>query len=262
MLIDWFTVGAQAINFLILVVLMKKFLYKPILDSIEAREALIAKELADAAQQAAEAQKQNLEYQQKNAAIDRERHAMLAEALLEAKEERARLFAEARKAVIELQAKNQATLKADAKESLQAIQQRIKMEVFAIAHKALMELSSSNLEQQVCTVFLERLHSLNPQVKNAFAEAVHNTTNPLLVRSAFALSPELQKTIQASLSAEFAQDVKLCYETNADMVAGIEFSVNGQMVAWSIANYLGALEKGIDTLLQQNDKQAPDELKT
>ena len=49
MLIDWFTVGAQALNFLILVWLMKHFLYKPILNAIDAREKLIATELADAA---------------------------------------------------------------------------------------------------------------------------------------------------------------------------------------------------------------------
>ena len=48
MLIDWFTVGAQTINFLILVWLMKRFLYKPILHAIDAREERIAKELADA----------------------------------------------------------------------------------------------------------------------------------------------------------------------------------------------------------------------
>ncbi len=34
--IDWFTVGAQALNFLILVWLMKRFLYKPILNAIDA----------------------------------------------------------------------------------------------------------------------------------------------------------------------------------------------------------------------------------
>ncbi len=49
MLIDWFTVGAQLLNFLILVWLMKRFLYKPVLDAIDAREKLIATELADAA---------------------------------------------------------------------------------------------------------------------------------------------------------------------------------------------------------------------
>ena len=38
MLIDWFTVGAQVLNFLILVWLMKRFLYKPVLDAIDARE--------------------------------------------------------------------------------------------------------------------------------------------------------------------------------------------------------------------------------
>jgi F-type H+-transporting ATPase subunit b len=48
MLIDWFTVGAQVLNFLILVWLLKRFLYKPILDAIDAREQRIAAELADA----------------------------------------------------------------------------------------------------------------------------------------------------------------------------------------------------------------------
>ena len=38
MLIDWFTVGAQALNFLILVWLLRRFLYKPILNAIDARE--------------------------------------------------------------------------------------------------------------------------------------------------------------------------------------------------------------------------------
>ena len=38
MLIDWFTVVAQAANFLVLVWLLKRFLYKPILGAMDARE--------------------------------------------------------------------------------------------------------------------------------------------------------------------------------------------------------------------------------
>ena len=49
MLIDWFTVGAQALNFLLLVWLLKRFLYQPILDAISAREQRTALQLADAA---------------------------------------------------------------------------------------------------------------------------------------------------------------------------------------------------------------------
>ena len=57
MLIDWFTVGAQALNFIILVWLLKRFLYKPILNAVDAREKRIAAELADADAKKAEAQK-------------------------------------------------------------------------------------------------------------------------------------------------------------------------------------------------------------
>ena len=41
MLIDWFTVGAQALNFLILIWLLKRFLYRPVLAAIEARGDLL-----------------------------------------------------------------------------------------------------------------------------------------------------------------------------------------------------------------------------
>ena len=47
MLIDWFTVAAQALNFLILVWLMKRYLYKPIRHAIDEREKRIAAELAE-----------------------------------------------------------------------------------------------------------------------------------------------------------------------------------------------------------------------
>ena len=57
MLINWFTVCAQAINFLILVWLLKRFLYKPILHAIDEREKGIATQLADAEAKKAEAQK-------------------------------------------------------------------------------------------------------------------------------------------------------------------------------------------------------------
>ena len=106
MLIDWFTVGAQALNFLILVWLMKRFLYKPILDAIDAREKRIAGELADAAAKKAEARKERDEFQHKNEEFDQQRAALLSKATDEAKAERLRLLDEARKAADALSAKH------------------------------------------------------------------------------------------------------------------------------------------------------------
>ena len=110
MLIDWFTVGAQALNFLILVWLLKRFLYKPILDAIDAREKRIAAELADADAKKAEAQKERDEFQHKNEEFDQQRAALLSKATDEAKAERQRLLDEARKAADALSAKRQEAL--------------------------------------------------------------------------------------------------------------------------------------------------------
>ena len=75
MLIDWFTVGAQLLNFLILVALLKRFLYRPILDAIDAREQRIAGELAQADAAKAEAERERDAFAQKNAEFDRLRAA-------------------------------------------------------------------------------------------------------------------------------------------------------------------------------------------
>src|ERR1700677_1345490 len=124
MLIDWFTVGAQALNFLILVWLMKHFLYKPVLHAIDTREKLIAGELADANTKKAEAQKDRDEFQHKNQEFDQQRAALLSKATDDAKVERQRLLDEARKAADALTVKRQQSLEIDARNLNQAISRR------------------------------------------------------------------------------------------------------------------------------------------
>src|SRR5580698_7287174 len=121
MLIDWFTVGAQALNFLILVWLMKRYLYKPVLNAIDAREKLVAAELADAAAKKAEVQKDRDEFQHKNEEFDQQRAALLTKATDEAHAESVRLLAEARKAADALSIKRQESLRSDANTLNQSI---------------------------------------------------------------------------------------------------------------------------------------------
>ena len=75
--INWFTVIAQIINFLILVWLLKRFLYKPVLNAIDEREKKIAAQLSDAETKKAEAQKERDVFEQKNEAFDKERAARM-----------------------------------------------------------------------------------------------------------------------------------------------------------------------------------------
>ena len=254
MLIDWFTVTAQVVNFLILVWLLKRFLYRPILEALDAREKRIAKELADADAKKAEAQKERDEFQHKNEAFDQQRAELLSKVTDEAKAERQRLLEEARQAADALSAKRHETLRNDAHYLNQAISRRTQQEVFAIARKALSDLATTSLEDRLCDVFTLRLREMDGQAKASLAEALKAASDPALVRSAYDLSAEQRAAIQNALNETFSAEIRVRFETAPDVISGIELTSNGQKVAWSIADYLASLEKGVAELLKVKDK--------
>jgi len=254
MLIDWFTVGAQAINFIILVWLLKRFLYKPILDAVDAREKRVATELADADAKKAEAKKERDEFQYKNEEFDQQRAALLSKATEEAKAERQRLLGEARQAAEALSAKRQETLRSDAHNLSEAISRRTRQEVFAIARKALTDLATTSLEERLAEVFTRRLREMDGKAKAGLAEALKSASDPAVVRSAFDLPAEQRTAIQNALNETFSAKIRVRFETAPDLVSGIELTTNGQKVAWSIADYLASLEKGVEELLKEKDK--------
>jgi F-type H+-transporting ATPase subunit b len=254
MLIDWFTVGAQVLNFAILVWLMKRFLYKPIIHAIDAREKRITKELADADAKKADAQKESDEFQHKNEEFDQQRASLFSKATEEAQAERQRLLDEARKTAMALSLKRRETLRTDAHNLNQAISRRTQQEVFAIARKTLTDLATTSLEERMGEVFTRRLREMDGKVKEGLADALKTASDPAIVRSAFDLPAEQRTAIQNALNEIFSAEIHVRFETAPDVISGIELTTNGQKVAWSIADYLASMEKGVDELLKEKDK--------
>jgi F-type H+-transporting ATPase subunit b len=254
MLIDWFTVGAQALNFLILVWLMKRFLYQPILNAIDVREKRIAAELADAAKKQADAKKERDEFQKKNEEFEKKRADLLKKATDEAETEHQRLLGEARKAADAMSAKREEALQNDAKNLNQAITRRVQDEVFAIARKALTDLANASLEERMGEVFTRRLREMEGDAKAGLGNALKSLKEPALLRSAFELPADQRAAIRNAINVTFSADVPLKFETAPDLVSGIELTTNGQKVAWSIADYLSSLEKGVSELLKTKAK--------
>jgi F-type H+-transporting ATPase subunit b len=254
MLINWFTVAAQALNFLILVWLMKRFLYKPILHAIDAREKRIAAELADADKKKADAQKERDEFQHKNKDFDQQRAALLTQATDEAQTERQRLLEEARQAAATLHAKRQETLINDAHTLNQAIHSRTQQEVFAIARKALMDLADTSLEERMVDVFVHQLHELNGEEKGRLTSAFKASPGPVIVRTTFDLPPAQRTSTEGTIKEILGTESQVRFETAPDLISGIQLTTNGQKVAWSIADYLASMENAVDELLKEKDK--------
>src|SRR5271156_1972527 len=212
MLINWFTVIAQAINFLILVWLLKRFLYKPILHAIDEREKGIATQLAQAEAKVAESQKERDDFQHKNEAFDQQRSALLTKATDEAKAERQRLLDEARKDADALRAKRQAALQGEQRNLNQEIIRWTQKEVFAITRKTLADLATTSLEERMGDVFVGRLRAVAGPAKEQMATFLKTSKLPAYVRSAFELSPEQHATIQKALNETFSANIPVQFE--------------------------------------------------
>jgi F-type H+-transporting ATPase subunit b len=254
MLIDWFTVVAQAVNFLILVWLLKRFLYKPILNALDAREKRIATELANADERMAEAGQERDEFKRKNEEFNQQRATLLNNAKDEATAERQRLLDEARKESDALRTKWQEALRSEHQSLGEELTRRTEEEVFAIARKTLTDLATTGLEEQMTDAFIHRLHELSSAERAGLQSAFKTAASSAIVRSTFRLPAAQRRAIEGVVKDVLAIETQVQFETAPELVSGIELTANGHKIAWSIGHYLASLKKSVDDLLKERPK--------
>jgi F-type H+-transporting ATPase subunit b len=247
-LIDWFTVGAQALNFLILVWLLKRYLYRPVLAAIDAREKTVAKKLAEAATRETQAQLAGEELRKRNEALDREREGLMRKATDEGAAERQRLIESARQDSQLLRSKLTLALEAERAELGRQLSLQTQAEVFAVARRALSDLAGASLEDRMIEVFIERLGRATANVGAAGATRSPLTGRVALVRSAFEPASAQRAKIETAIREHLGTSIALNFETSADLVCGIELTVDGVKFAWSVADYLSMLARDVTAL--------------
>ncbi|WP_158969132.1 F0F1 ATP synthase subunit B [Paraglaciecola sp. L3A3] len=253
MLIDWFTVTAQAVNFLILVWLLKRFLYQPVLHAIDAREQRITAELADAAAKQIEAQTERDTFQLKNQNFEQQSDKLMQQAAAAASAEQTRLIEDVKKEAEVLRHKYQQSLANEVQHLKNSLSRKTSQEVFAITRKTLSEIATSSLEQQAIEVFIRRLRELNTSKKAILSEALQTCTltSPAILRSAFQLSEIQIELIKKAINQTFSLQIPVKFLTQKEIISGIELTANGQKLVWSIDDYLSQLEQDVSALLNE-----------
>jgi len=257
MIIDWFTVVAQAVNFLILVWLLRRFLYQPVLAAIDAREARIAGQLADAAGKKQESEAIRDDFRAKSDAFEQQRSELLRRATDEANAERQRLLDAARKdsEILSLKLTDAVTNERD--ELNREIVRRTQEEVFAVARKTLADLAGTTLEERMTEVFIRKLGDMPREQKARLAALPRKSAVSALLRSAFDLPSATRAVLEAAVRECVGADTILVFQILPRLVCGIELQVDGQKIAWSVADYLGSLAEDVTTLLEPKADLAP-----
>ncbi|MDD3721128.1 MAG: hypothetical protein PHW92_01390 [Lutibacter sp.] len=250
--INWFTVIAQIVNFLILVWLLKRFLYKPVLKAIDERERKIASQLEDAAMTKAEAKKDQDLYRQKNEVFDKERSVKMNEVYEQIDSEKQRLLEEVRKESTELRSKFEDSFKQQELEIMDSLKLKTKEAVFAIASKTLSDLANANLEEQVIKVFIEKIKNLDKMDKSKFIAALNNKYVPISIKSVFELSATSKQELEKAIEKITENPNDFQYLLEPGLVSGIEIKTPSYQLSWNIESYLDSFKKDSITKKKEN----------
>lgn len=259
MLIDPFTTLAQIVNFLILVALLKHFLYGPITRAMNQREQTIAERLQWAEQKEATAEQEAARLQQMQRDFATHREQRLAELRSHLEEQRLTLLEQTEDEVEAARDRWYRALAREKNSVLRSLRQQTAYQLLQTLRQVLADLANASLEQQVVEVFLTRLRQLPAAEQQRLRAALARADDaPVVVGSSFDLPEVAQQTLTDVLQAIAQRPVPaLTFEVDPALNCGLELRAPGYKLAWSLTAYLEALEQRLAAALDEQAREAP-----
>ena len=237
--LSWTTFVLEIINFLVLVWILKHFLYKPVLNVLAQRRERVEKTMADAEQLNHEAQALRVQYDGRIADWETERQQArdkLAEELdaershkleqlnarLELEEEKARVAETRRQS--DLQRKTEETALLQAAE---------------FATRLLQQAAGPELEQRLVDMVLQSLQQLPEDKQKQIRSGYQNTHGnghggAVVVKTAFIPSDEQKQQLSSALRTLLDQEAEVTFEQDDKLIAGVRIAVG----AWTLGSNL------------------------
>jgi F-type H+-transporting ATPase subunit b len=255
--IEWFTLVAQIVNFLILLYLLKRFLYGPIVELMDKREQKIAARLREAEEQHSEAEQQAERYRQQRRELEEKRSEQLAAVQKEVADRRKELLEEAHEEVQKKKRGWQEALEREQDAFVQELRQQLGREVTGVARRALQDLADVQVEQRMADLFVTRIRELEPTERDEISESIQGSDGKIVIRSTFELPEEMQQRIADVVQAQImdGRGLDARFETSPELISGIEMQVDGYQVAWTIRDYLDHLEEQIRRTIEQESQE-------
>lgn len=225
MQLDWTTFALEIVNFLVLVWILQRFLYKPVTNAIAERKAAIEKTLADA--RTVEATAQSLKQQYQNRMTDWEDEKAKAQAQLanELEAERVRLK-NALQASLEQDSERDRAL-----EQRRAMELRHRLEEAALAEggrfaaRLLSRVACAELEERIRGLLIEDLPHLGEGELRSLRAACQDADAKMRITSRYTLGEEQRSSLAQALGRVAAKPVACEFGQDPELIAGLRISI-------------------------------------
>jgi F-type H+-transporting ATPase subunit b len=255
--LDWFTLVSQVINFLVLLYLLKRFLYGPVIEAMEQREQKIAARLTEAEEKRSLAEEQARKLHQQRQEWEDTRSEHKAELEREIEQHRKELLDQAQTEINQKKKDWQTALKREQDAFIQDLSQKIGREAGEIARRALKDLADYDLEERMASLFLDHLQEIDADEKTEIANSIRAANGKAVIHSTFELREETRETLTHRIREHLLDGEQFHprFRTAPELISGIELKVDGYQVAWNIQDYLASLESRVSRAIQQEIKE-------
>ena len=225
MQLDWSTLVLEIVNFLVLVWLLQRFLYKPILKVVAARQAAIDEASRHTREMESKAHELQSDYEARLRNWEQER-AKAREALMEElRSERERALAALRETLEQEQRKagvldERRRMEEAARNERQAMEQAL-----AFVRRLLAGLSGPDLESKLVQLGIDELQRLPESRNSALREALGASTEPPTVYSAYPLPPAQREALSQALRRVLDSARECRFREDPDLLAGVRITV-------------------------------------
>ncbi|MHB1391153.1 MAG: F0F1 ATP synthase subunit B family protein [Thermoleophilia bacterium] len=255
MKVDAFTTIAQIVNFLVLALLLKRYLYKPIVRTMDRRESEIAARIEEGELRELRAREAEALCQVQRQELEDRRGEMLSHAQEEAGAWRQDIMQKARDEATGSKAAWAAALEREKETFLTDLKRRAGEEVYSLARQVLRDLANMDLEQHIIDVFIQRLDAVSGDDWERIALAAADVSAGAVVCTAFAIDGDTRSRIRVAIERQLKQhaaggegepvlrNFNINFEESPDLICGIELRAGGRRAAWSMQNYLESLQE-------------------
>jgi F-type H+-transporting ATPase subunit b len=235
--IDWTTFALEIINVLVLVWILKRFLYRPVLDTLALRRAGVERTLAEAREIEARAKALQEQYESRLADWEEEKAGARGQLDAELTLERSRQMQVLGEALAAERKRNAAV---DAHRR-QEIERAHEISAMAQAQRftaaLLTRLASPAIEGRLVDLLLEDWAGLPESQLAVLRSAAAAEGAGVVVTSAFALAPEQQRRISAAISARLRQPA-LGFREDPKLLSGLRLSLGPWHLSLNFADEL------------------------
>jgi F-type H+-transporting ATPase subunit b len=242
---DWWTLALQTVNYAVLVWLLNRFLYKPVLRMIDERRAEVEKQYADAAAAEAKAKAGLADIGSERAGIAAERTAALKAAATEAEEAAAARRAQTERDAAALLEGARKTIAGERDEALsEARKAGIDLGV-DIARRLLAEIPAELRAE----AWLERVEQhfavMTPPERDELGKGL-NGSGTLRILTAAPLPESVMAEWRDRLGRALGDGNTIVFDVDAALVAGVELHFPNAILRFSWRSALAAIRAEIE----------------